>query len=132
MSLFAKFYVDVPEIIDLGQTAIGHRRVVPITGGTVEGQIGSGKVLTGADWQWIQPDGTVSLDAHYVIKLDSGELVEVESRGTRFTDASGNVVFRTSIRMLTSANRPDINQRMFDAVGKRLENQVVLEISPMA
>jgi len=132
MKLFAKFYVDVPEIIDLGQTAIGHRRVVPITGGTVEGEIGAGKVLTGADWQWIHPDGTVSLDAHYVIQLDSGELVEVESRGTRFTDASGNVVFRTSIRMLTSANRPDINQRMFDAVGKRLENQVVLEISPVA
>lgn len=132
MSVFATFTVDVAEIIDLGETAIGRRRMVPITGGTVSGLIGNGVVLTGADWQYLHPDGTISLDAHYVIKLDSGELVEVESRGTRFTNESGEIVFRTSIRMTTSANRPDINQRMFDAVGKRHPNAVVLEISPVA
>ena len=128
MSAFAEFKVDVAEIIDFGHTAIGHRRMVPITGGTVSGQIGAGVILPGSDWQWIHPDGTVSLDAHYAIQLNSGELIEVESRGTRFTDVFGDVVFRTSIRLTTAANRPDINQRMFNAIGKRLDNQVILQI----
>lgn len=132
MSLFAVFKVDVAEIVDFGQTAIGHRRMVPITGGTVSGAIGSGVILPGSDWQWVHPDGSIKIDAHYALKLDSGELVEVESRGTRYTDANGQVVFRTSIRLTTSADRPEINQRMFDAVGKRLANEVILEISPVA
>ena len=132
MSVFAVFNVDVAEIIDFGQTAIGHRRMVPITGGKVSGAIGAGVILPGTDWQWVQADGSITLDAHYALKLDSGELVEVESRGTRYTDASGQVIFRTSIRLSTSADRPDINQRMFDAVGKRLADEVILEISPVA
>lgn len=132
MSLFAIFNVDVAEIIDFGQTAIGHRRLVPITGGKVSGAIGTGLILPGSDWQWVQADGSITLDAHYALKLDSGELVEVESRGTRYTDANGQVIFRTSIRLSTSADRPDINQRMFDAVGKRLADEVILEISPVA
>lgn len=131
MSVFAVFNVDVAEIIDFGQTAIGHRRMVPITGGTISGAIGSGVILPGTDWQWVQADGSITLDAHYALKLDSGELVEVESRGTRYTDANGQVIFRTSIRLSTSADRPDINQRMFDAVGKRLAEEVILEISPV-
>lgn len=132
MSVFAVFNVDVAEIVDFGQTAIGHRRLVPITGGKVSGAIGTGAILPGSDWQWIQADGSITLDAHYALKLDSGELVEVESRGTRYTDANGEVIFRTSIRLSTSADRPDINQRMFDAVGKRLADEVILEISPVA
>lgn len=131
MSVFAVFNVDVAEIIDFGQTAIGHRRMVPITGGTISGAIGSGVILPGTDWQWVQADGSITLDAHYALKLDSGELVEVESRGTRYTDANGQVIFRTSIRLSTSADRPDINQRMFVAVGQRLANEVILEISPV-
>lgn len=131
MSVFAVFNVDVAEIIDFGQTAIGHRRMVPITGGTISGAIGSGVILPGTDWQWVHADGSITLDAHYALKLDSGELVEVESRGTRYTDANGQVIFRTSIRLSTSADRPDINQRMFDAVGKRLAEEVILEISPV-
>lgn len=130
MSLFATFHVLVDDIIDFGQTANGHRRMVPITGGSVSGEIGSGVILPGSDWQWVHPDGSIHLDAHYALKLDSGELVEVESRGTRFTDSNGTVIFRTSIRLTTSADRPDINQRMFNSVGKRLENEVILEISP--
>jgi hypothetical protein len=130
MEAFATFHVDVADIVDFGKTAIGHRRMVPITGGTVTGAIGNGVILTGADWQWIFEDGTVSLDAHYALKLDSGELVEVESRGTRYTNDEGKIVFRTSIRMATSANRTDINHRMFNAIGSRGENQVVLDLYP--
>lgn len=128
MQAFATFHVNVADIIDFGKTAIGHRRMVPITGGVVSGAIGSGVVLPGTDWQWVFEDGTISLDAHYALRLDTGELVEVESRGTRYTDAAGKVIFRTSIRMSTSANRSDINLSMFNAIGSRGENQVVLDL----
>jgi hypothetical protein len=128
MTIFATFRVDVADIVDLGQTAIGHRRMVPITGGTVSGFMGDGIVLSGADWQWVQADGSITLDAHYLIKLNSGELVEVQSNGTRFTSSTGEVVFRTAIRMITTASRPDINQAMFIGNGQRLANQVILEL----
>jgi hypothetical protein len=128
---FARFQVDVADIIDFEQTAIGHRRMVPITGGTVTGAIGSGVILPGTDWQWIMSDGTVSLDAHYALKLETGELVEVESRGIRHVDSAGLMYFRTSIRLTTAADRPDINQRMFTSVGSRLENQVILDLYPV-
>lgn len=129
--VFAQIEVEVADIVDLGQTAIGHRRMVPITGGRVSGAIGHGVVLPGTDWQWIHKDGTVSLDAHYALQLDSGELVEVESRGIRHVAEDGSVYFRTSIRFTTTANRPEINQRLFAATGARLANQVVLEVSPL-
>lgn len=129
--VFATFKVDVADILDFGQTAIGHRRMVPITGGTVSGAIGAGVILPGSDWQWLQPDGTVSLDAHYTLQLETGELVEVESRGLRHVSDSGEVYFRTSIRLTTSAGRPDINRRMFTSVGSRLENQVILDLYPV-
>lgn len=131
MSPYAVFKIEVAEIVDFGKTVIGHRRMVPITGGTVSGEIGAGVILPGTDWQWVQADGTISIDAHYALRLDSGELVEVESRGTRYTDTAGNVIFTTSIRLSTSADRPEINQRMFYSVGKRLENEVILEINPV-
>lgn len=127
---FATFKVEVAPIVDFGQTVIGHRRMVPITGGEVSGTIGEGKILPGTDWQWVEPDGTISLDAHYAIELATGEFVEVESRGIRHVSESGEVYFRTSIRLTTVSTRPDINQRMFTSIGTRLENQVILDIYP--
>lgn len=129
---FATFTVDVADIIDFGSGAIGHRRMVPITGGVVSGEIGSGVILPGTDWQWILADGTISLDAHYGLKLASGEFVEVESRGLRHVSDIGEVYFRTSIRLTTTAERADINQRLFTSVGSRLENQVILDLYPSA
>jgi hypothetical protein len=127
---FATFTVEVADIIDFGAGSIGHRRMVPITGGAVAGEIGSGVILPGTDWQWILADGTISLDAHYALKLDSGEFVEVESRGLRHVSETGEVYFRTSIRLTSSAERPDINRRLFTSIGTRLENKVILDLYP--
>ncbi|MEN9989145.1 MAG: hypothetical protein RL508_124 [Actinomycetota bacterium] len=125
---FATFLINVADIADLGQIAIGHRRMVPITGGTVSGQIGKGIVLPGTDWQWIHADGTVSLTAHYTLQLDGGDLVEVESTGIRHTDDAGKVYFRTGIRMTAGASRKNINHRLFYSVGTRLPNEVQLDV----
>jgi hypothetical protein len=131
-SVFCWIDVDVADIINLSENAIGQRRMVPITGGRVHGEIGDGLVLPGTDWQWIHADGTVSLDAHYALQLNSGELVEVESRGVRHISEDGSVYFRTSIRFTTSASRPDINQRLFLATGERRANQVRLAVTAVS
>ena len=46
--------------LDLGDLAQGHRRIVPLTGGTFTGPEIRGKLLAGAsaDWQIVLPDGT--------------------------------------------------------------------------
>jgi hypothetical protein len=130
---FATFVVDVGDIVDLGATAIGHRRMVPLTGGQVSGAIGTGRVIPGGtDWQSVHEDGTVAIDARYVIELDSGECVQVESRGLRRVNADGTVYFRTVVRMTTTVQRPDINHRLFVSVGRRLEDRVLLDLYPIS
>ena len=61
----------------------GNRRVVPVLGGTLEGPGLKGKIQPGVDFQIIEPDGLTQLDAHYVVQLESGDLLYVTNRGMR-------------------------------------------------
>lgn len=70
--------------IELGTNARGRRRIIPITGGTVDGERVRGRVLAlGADWQTILADGTAELDARYVIETPDGALIDVRNFGYR-------------------------------------------------
>jgi hypothetical protein len=56
--------VTVGPPLELGTTHLGRRRIIPITGGTVEGRRLQGKILPGgADWQIIRGDGVAELEA---------------------------------------------------------------------
>ncbi len=126
---FARFEVDVDPIVEIEGHPVGQRRMVPLRGGTVAGQIGVGTIVPGgADWQWVDVDGRISVDAHYVLQLDTGERVEVESSGIRIVGVDGEVYFRTGIRLTAPAARTDINNYFFVAVGKRLDDCVILEL----
>ena len=61
--------IDAP--VEVGTTAMGLRRMIPITGGTVSGPKLNGHVVPGgADFQLILNNGTQAhLDARYVIEL---------------------------------------------------------------
>jgi hypothetical protein len=70
--------------LELGATHLGHRRIIAITGGTIEGPRLFGKVLAGgADWQIIRADGTAELEARYTIAAEDGALISVVNRGFR-------------------------------------------------
>ncbi len=126
---FAHFEVDVDSIVELDGHTIGHRRMVPLLGGTVSGAIGAGRILPGGtDWQWVDQSGRISIDAHYVLELDSGERVEVESSGIRLAKEDGVIYFRSGIRLTAPAHRKDINDYLFVAVGKRLADRVILDL----
>jgi hypothetical protein len=69
---------------DLGDTPLGRRRIVGITGGTFSGPRLSGRVLPGgADWQVIRGDGVACLDARYTLETADGALVYVNNKGYR-------------------------------------------------
>ena len=64
-----RIHASVADPIELGRTPRGLRRIINITGGTVEGPVLSGIILPGgADWQVIREDGTAVLEARYTIK----------------------------------------------------------------
>jgi hypothetical protein len=129
--------------LDLGDTAQGHRRIVPQTGGTFTGPELNGKLVPGAsaDWQIILPDGTALGDIRYTLQTDSGDLLYVQSRGVRHGSAevlarlgrgehvdASEYTFRTSTQIETAAAELDwINKGIFISVGGRQPGGVIYE-----
>ena len=88
MSVPAEFVFEVIANVDqplvVGQTSRGLRRIIPILGGTVTGPRLEGTILPGgADWQYVRPDGVLSLEARYTVRSKDGELISVTNRGMR-------------------------------------------------
>ena len=79
------FRVDavVGPVRDLGVTRAGHRRIVDIVGGRVSGAVDAKVLPGGADWQIVQPDGTIEIDTRYTAVTASGGLVHLRTRGVR-------------------------------------------------
>jgi len=70
--------------LELGDTPLGRRRIIGITGGRFSGERLSGRVLAGgADWQVIRADGVADLDARYTFETSDGALIYVRNRGYR-------------------------------------------------
>lgn len=131
------------EPLELGDTARGHRRIVPLTGGTFTGSEISGTLIPGAsaDWQTILPDGTALGDIRYTLRTEAGALLYVQSRSVRHGSAEvlarlarGEVVdpseytFRTSTQIETVAPELDwLNKGVFVSVGGREAAGVIYE-----
>lgn len=76
--------ITLAAVQELGETPLGRRRIIPITGGAFEGARLRGRVLPGgADWQVVRADGVADLDARYTLETDDGALVYVRNRGYR-------------------------------------------------
>ncbi|MEW5686264.1 MAG: DUF3237 domain-containing protein [Pseudomonadota bacterium] len=134
--------VTVGPPVTLGDSGMGVRRLIPITGGTFAGEL-SGKVLGGgADWQYVLPDGTIELSAHYALETDDGVRIEVNSDGLRSgppevlealargeaRDAS-EYYFRTAMRFHTGHERlRSLNHILAVARGARAPGGVRLEV----
>lgn len=68
--------------IDFGDTSFGHRRIIPITGGTFHGPRLSGTVLDeGEDTQLVREDGVTEIGARYTLRTDDGVLIYVINKG---------------------------------------------------
>jgi hypothetical protein len=129
--------------LELGETARGHRRIVPLTGGTFSGPEMSGRLLPGAsaDWQIILPDGTALGDIRYILQTDAGDLLYVQSRSIRHGSPEvlarlgrgedvdpSEYTFRTSTEIETAASDLDwLNKGVFISVGGRQAAGVIYE-----
>ncbi len=129
--------------LDLGQVAHGHRRIVPLTGGTFSGPVISGKLLSGvsADWQIVLADGTALGDIRFTLQTDGGDLLYVQSRSIRHGSAevlarlgrgedvdASEYTFRTSTQIETAAPDLDwLNKGIFISVGGRQADGVIYE-----
>jgi hypothetical protein len=128
---------------DLGTIAQGHRRSVPLTGGTFTGPDITGTLLPGAsaDWQVVLADGTALGDIRYTLQTDAGELLYVQSHSVRHGSAdvlarlargddvdAGEYTFRTSTQIETAAPSLDwLNKGVFISVGGRQPGGVIYE-----
>jgi Protein of unknown function (DUF3237) len=129
--------------LDLGETAQGNRRIVPLAGGTFAGPELNGKLIAGtsADWQTLLPDGTALGDIRYTLQTDTGDLLYVQSRSVRHGSAevlerlgrgeevdASEYIFRTSTQIETAAPDLDwLNKGIFIGVGARQPASVIYE-----
>jgi len=77
--------VTLGEVLDLGDTPYGRRRIAPLVEGTFAGPDIRGQLVAGssADWQIVTRDGTTLGDIRYTLRTDNGHLLYVQSRGVR-------------------------------------------------
>ncbi|QCB93556.1 DUF3237 family protein [Cellulomonas shaoxiangyii] len=73
-------------VVDVGVTPTGHRRVIPVVGGTVTGGLRGAVLPGGADWNLQHPDGSTELWARYEIRLDDGAVVSVTNTAVHAPD----------------------------------------------
>ena len=88
--------VTLGETYSCGETQHGRRTVIPITGGTFEGQNIKGTILNGgADYQLANAAGRTEVEAIYSIRTDDGVNIHVRNRGiiASSKDAQGNPSF---------------------------------------
>ena len=144
LDLIYRLEATVGDPQDVGEVSAGHRRIVPLTGGTFSGPELRGTLLPGAsaDWQIILPDGTALGDVRYTLKTERGDLLYVESQGVRHGSTvvlerlgrgedvgAGEYTFRTSLKIEAGARSLDwFNKGIFISVGGRQPGGVIYEV----
>jgi hypothetical protein len=146
LKLFADLSVLVDKPQEIGRTARGLRRLIPILGGEAIGDGWRARVLPGgADFQLVVSDTLAELDARYVLETDGGDMIYVRNRAIRSgpPDLMARLVrgepvdpaliyFRCSPSFeTTSASLGWINERMFVGTGARYPDKVVMAFFEM-
>jgi Protein of unknown function (DUF3237) len=143
LSLVYRLEATLGEPLDLGETAQGHRRIVPLAGGTFAGPLIAGHLVPGAsaDWQIVLPDGTALADLRYTLQTEGAKLLYVQARGVRHGSAhvlarlargedvhASEYTFRTATRIQTAEFSLDwLNKGVFISVGARRSGGVIYE-----
>jgi len=133
--------VQVAEPLDVGETPVGRRRIVPITAGTMSGPLLFGHVLPGgADFQLLTSPTQSFIQARYILHTREGEQIFIENTGMRVASAQamaqinqGQVVdpalvyFRTTPRFETASPRLRwMMESVFVGTGARFPDRVEL------
>ncbi len=141
LTYFADLSVQVDKPQEVGQTAHGLRRLIPILGGHASGVDWTARVLPGgADFQLVVNDRMAELDARYCLETDGGDLIYVQNRAIRTgppelmarlvrgeTVDPSQIYFRCSPQFETAAPALQwITERLFVGTGARHPDKVVM------
>ena len=129
------------EMVVIGESPEGLRRMIPILDGTFDGRNVRGEVLGGgADWQYVRCDGVTIAEAVYLLKTHDGTLIQIRNRGVRHGSAEviqrltegehvdpAEYYFRASPTFLVSPGPYDwLNKNVFVATGARYAREIEL------
>ena len=90
--------VKIANMISVGESKRGTRRVIPILGGSFSGPKIKGEVLPGGeDWQLVRPDGDTELYARYLLKTDDGHIIQVINQALIHIDAHSKAFYCKSV-----------------------------------
>ena len=143
LELAATLTVALDPVRAMGRGRAGERRIIPIVGGTVEGPLLSGTILSvGADWQTVFDDGLAELDTRYAMETHDGALIEIVNYGYRHGPAEviaavargepvdpARYYMRTHARLETGDERYAwVNRTLFAGVGARHAASVKLNL----
>jgi hypothetical protein len=99
LRLVARLRVEIGEFLEVGEVPDGRRRVIPITGGVVDGpEIRGDVVPLGADWNLVRADGSETVSARYLIRTQDDVLLSVLNEGV-ISDRPGGRLGVTSLRI---------------------------------
>ena len=147
LKYFADLSVQVDKPQEVGKTHHGVRRVIPILGGTVQGEGWQGRVLPGgADFQLLLGPSMAELDARYVIESDGGDLIFVTNRAVRTATPEvmakivrgepvdpTTVYFRCTPSFETASPALSwVTERLFIGTGARHPDRVVMRFFEVA
>jgi len=143
LEFFCELNVKLDPALVVGETPHGTRRIIPITGGKVEGPKIKGEILKGgADWQVVRKDGVSELEAHYQFRTDDGVIIYIKNVGVRVASpevaakiSRGEKVdatqyyFRATPRFEAPEGRYGwINDSIFICTGERLPDAVLIKV----
>ena len=133
----------IAPLIDLGRGPTGHRRLVPIVGGTLRGPILNGVVLAGGmDNQVLRTATFTELHAQYAVRLDDAALMYIDNAGVRSGSeedmaalargervSPDRIYFRTAPRLASAAPGWEwLAGALFLGVGTREPDSVRLDV----
>lgn len=77
--------LDVPQVVDMGDTPLGRRRIATVSGGEFTGDRLRGTVVgaPAGDWLLQRADGATVLDVRLMLRTDDAELIYMHYRGLR-------------------------------------------------
>ncbi|RNL87468.1 DUF3237 domain-containing protein [Halostreptopolyspora alba] len=143
LTFLATISVGVDTPVEVGPTLDGHRRVIPIVGGSVTGPELRGTVLAGgADFQVLRTETLTELRAEYAIETEDGERIQVSNFGLRTGTPEdvatlvrgepvdpGRIYFRCSPRLEPTGRRWSwLRSRILVGTGERHPDEVRLDL----
>lgn len=142
LQYLATLTVEVAPAVEVGLTPDGVRRIIPITGGKVEGPKLRGRILpAGADFQVLKSDTLTELQANYAIETDTGERIYVTNFGLRSGSAediaklvrqepvpADRIYFRCTPRMQSEGAWGWLAGRILLGSGERRPDAVLLDL----